>query len=350
MVTLNDVKAANAALVNRKPFVAVIAGGTAGIGECAVRGLASIFAAQGDQLRVYIIGRNQEAAEKVASDCESLCPGGTFRFIQGNLALIKEVDRICAEITEAEHEHAKTGNQMAKVDFLLCSQGVITTVFQDTVEGIDRTFSLSFFSRMRFVVQLLPLLSNAPNGGHFVSVFNARIKPSIRIDDMGLRKPSNQGFSVAFGHITGMTNVFISELARRNPGKIALSHVYPGFVNTAIGEKAEIPGWWKFISKWFIKPLTRRLYIPFDEVAQRMVYMATDRFTPALTENAEGVAVAEGLDGIKGSGAYRVDNSGETYPHNKEYVKLRDNGDAEKVYQYTMEVFKDIETNGVHKE
>jgi NAD(P)-dependent dehydrogenase (short-subunit alcohol dehydrogenase family) len=90
MVKLKDVEAANTALVNTKPFVVVVAGGTAGIGERVVRGLATTFAAHGSHLRIHIIGRNEEAADKISSDCGSICPGGTFRFVQGNLTLIKK--------------------------------------------------------------------------------------------------------------------------------------------------------------------------------------------------------------------------------------------------------------------
>ncbi|KAI3326907.1 hypothetical protein HD806DRAFT_531503 [Xylariaceae sp. AK1471] len=351
MVKLDAVYAANAALVNTNPFVAVIAGGTAGIGECAVRGLATTFAAHGSQLRIYIVGRNQEAADNIISSCGRICPGGTFQFVGGDLALIKEVDRICDVITVAEQEHAiKSNGRPAKVDFLLCSQGILSTNLEDTEEGIYKICSLTYFSRMRFAVQLLPLLSNAPHGGHVVSVLNGRIKPSIQLDDLGLRKPSSQAIGSMFGHQMGMTNVFISELARRNPGKIALSHVYPGYVITDAADHSEFPWWLKFILKWIVGTLALPITVPHPEVGQRMVYLATDRFSPAPMNIADGAADAEGIDGNKGSGAYRVDSTGETYPQETEYARLRENGGADKIYEYTMKVFEEIQTNGVYKE
>lgn len=71
---------------------------------------------------------------------------------------------------------------------------------------------------MRFAVQLLPLLRNALNAGHFVSVLNAKLKPLIPLDDLRMYKSSSQGFGTVFGHLMGMMTMLIDELARRNPG------------------------------------------------------------------------------------------------------------------------------------
>ncbi|KAI1337203.1 hypothetical protein F5Y15DRAFT_391737, partial [Xylariaceae sp. FL0016] len=355
MVTIDAVRSVNAALVTNKPYVAVVAGGTAGIGECTVRGLATTFAMDGDGLRVYIVGRNQDAAEKIISKCERICPKGKFIFIGGDLVLLKEVDRVCGDITRLEKEEHTAGGTKPKVDFLLCSQGVLSSKFEETEEGLDKTLSLSYFSRMRFAVQLLPLLSNAPNGGHFVSVLNARIGPKIQFDDLPMRKPSSQGFSTAFGHLTGMVNVFISELARRNPGKVALCHNYPGFVKTNAAETGNLPWLFKFIWKWLIEPLTRPWQIPHEEVGQRMVFMASSRFPAAregdagdMTNDRGDLVVTNGVNGKPGSGAYRVDKNGDTYSTDATYSKLQENGSADEIYQWTMKVFADVEAIGLY--
>jgi NAD(P)-dependent dehydrogenase (short-subunit alcohol dehydrogenase family) len=127
MVQLEVVQAANAALVKARPLVAVFIGGTAGIGEYAVRALATAHGSQGRGLRAYIVGRNESAAEKIIAECRQMCPPGHFRFVQAtNLSLLKDVDRTCAEIIRLEEEAAKIQDGPARVDLLVMTQGVLS--------------------------------------------------------------------------------------------------------------------------------------------------------------------------------------------------------------------------------
>ncbi|KAI0149538.1 hypothetical protein GGR57DRAFT_504717 [Xylariaceae sp. FL1272] len=349
MVTLSDVKAANATLLSTKPFVAVVAGGTSGIGECAVRGLATIFAKHGDQLRVYIVGRRQSAAEAIIADCRRICAGGKFTFIGGNLQLMREVDRVCDEIIETETKLAEADNQKSKVDFLLCSQGILTLNYNETEEGIPALIALAHYSRMRFAVQLLPLLGNAPGGGHVSSVLNGGVKPVVLLDDLDLKNPKNRSFGSAFGHLCCIHNVFMCELARRNPGKVALTHIYPGVVDTNLAETSNANWILMFLWKWILRPMTLPFCIPHDEVGQRMVFTATGRFMSAGVDQVPDAVVAEGMDGKKGSGAYRVTRHGDIYPEEKQYGSLMENGGANEIFEHTMKVFEDIKRDGVHK-
>ncbi|KAI2615039.1 NAD(P)-binding protein [Hypoxylon sp. NC1633] len=365
MVQIDIVRAANAAFADstKKTFVAVVTGGTAGIGECAVRALATTFGRrEGEKgfLRVYIVGRNEEAARKIIDDCTVACPGGTFRFHKGDLSLLNEVDRVCAEITQQEERESDAKNEKAKIDFLVCCQGILSLKRQETKEGLDMYFCLFYYSRMRFIDRLLPLLAESPSGGHVVSVLNSGVTPALVLDDLGLRNPRNQGLQTAFAHLVGMTNIFMEEVARRNPGRISLSHYYPGFVSTNIGDRSNFPGWTKVLYR-IIAPLAAPFSVPFEECGQRVMFMASPARFPARkgegsygdqtakARNGDGIEVAEGMDGIVGSGAYRVDRDDDTYPKEKKYSELRSNGVAEKVYQHVMTVFAEIEAGKVFK-
>ncbi|ORY60498.1 uncharacterized protein BCR38DRAFT_487561, partial [Pseudomassariella vexata] len=150
MTHLDEVRAANKELVKTKPFVAVFGGGTSGIGECGVQQLAATFGDDGDGLRVYIVGQNMDAAEKIIADCRQICPAGGFKFLKGDLALIKEVDRICAEITQAKQMRTKIQGTAAKIDLLVLCQGILAfsgPVY--TEEGLDKYTSLFYYSQMR---------------------------------------------------------------------------------------------------------------------------------------------------------------------------------------------------------
>ncbi len=125
MVGLDVVRSCNAALVRIQPLVVVVVGGTAGIGEYTVRALAATHTNHGKGLRLYIVGRNEDAARKITSDCLELCPTGQFRFVRANdLSLLKDVDRVCAELTQAEEEANGTGGP-ARIDLLIMTQGYL---------------------------------------------------------------------------------------------------------------------------------------------------------------------------------------------------------------------------------
>ncbi|KAI1778921.1 NAD(P)-binding protein [Hypoxylon cercidicola] len=320
MVKLDIVRSANAALADAtKPVVAVVAGGTAGIGEFTVRAIATTYAGCGDgSLRVYIVGRNEGAARKIIADCEAACPGGSFRFHKGDLSLPKEVDQ--------------------------------------TPEGLDKYFCLFYYSWMRFVDQLLPLLTASPLPWHVVSVLNASVKSDLILDDMSLRDPRNQGLLKAFAHRVGMTNIFREEVARRNPGKISLSHYHPGNVPTNAATSGNFPWWLKTILTWIVIPLSRPFGVPFEECGQCVLFMASPTRFPARKVDGEiqdktttsikrinGLEAAEGMDGEVGSGAYRVTRDGDAYPREKRYGEFHENGIVEMVYQHTVTAFAEIE-------
>lgn len=123
MVKLELVKSSNAALVASHPLVAVFVGGTSGIGAHSIRSLAETHGDRGKGLRAYIVGRNSKAADKIMSECQKLCPAGQFRFIQANnLALIKDVDLVCTELTKNEEKEATATGVIPKIDILVMTQ------------------------------------------------------------------------------------------------------------------------------------------------------------------------------------------------------------------------------------
>ena len=130
MVRLSDVKVANADFIASlsEPLVGVFVGGTSGICEYALRALVSNAAAVGKSksktvdLRIYIVGRNAKAADVTIADCRKLCPNANFTFVQAkDLALLKDVDRVCEEIIKLEAAASRPDSK-PRVDVLAMSQ------------------------------------------------------------------------------------------------------------------------------------------------------------------------------------------------------------------------------------
>lgn len=111
MVSFAQVRTSNAHLATRfpDPLVAVFVGGTSGVGEYTVKAFAKYI----PQPRVYIIGRNEKAAERITSECRAVNPKGKYVFMQADVSLLVNVDEICREIKRKE----------TVVNLLVLSQG-----------------------------------------------------------------------------------------------------------------------------------------------------------------------------------------------------------------------------------
>jgi NAD(P)-dependent dehydrogenase (short-subunit alcohol dehydrogenase family) len=113
MVSIKDVRVSNGVLKSLPPgLVAVFVGATGGIGSNTVKQLTM----HANAPTVYIIGRSKESAAPLLAELKKLNPQGTFNFIEGQVSLVKEVDRICDEIIAKEQ----------KVDLLFVSSGLLS--------------------------------------------------------------------------------------------------------------------------------------------------------------------------------------------------------------------------------
>lgn len=139
MPSLPQIQSAISKLPNGPPIVAVLAGGTTGIGSYIANALATTFASSGDKLRVYIVGRNTTRAEHVINECRRISPGSEWRFVKASdLALVGEVDRCCTEIIRQETEEVAKG-ETPKVDLLYM------TYSQSPLQTRSSRFRVSLF-------------------------------------------------------------------------------------------------------------------------------------------------------------------------------------------------------------
>lgn len=206
--------------------------------------------------------------------------------------------------------------------------------------------SLMYYSRVRFVNQLLPLLIALPLAGRVVSVLNPKLEGMIFFpDDLSLRDPQHFKFSSA-SHIIYLKTFFFEGLAKRYPGKVSLSHYYPGFVVTDLVSHSPLPRWAKVLAL-LATPLTKLKAVPSEERGQRVMFLTSKRFRPLgeVREEAKSdnsVERAMSSDGMMGGGAYRVDWNGQIIPNKAEQKQLRDQGMVDKVWDHTMAAFDSI--------
>jgi len=102
MVSLEGVRASNATIATALPagLVAVFVGATSGIGE----GSLKAFAQHAAKPRIYFVGRSQEAAERIVTECKALNGEASVTFVKADISLMQNVDAVCEQIKSLEKE------------------------------------------------------------------------------------------------------------------------------------------------------------------------------------------------------------------------------------------------------
>lgn len=97
--SLTQVQASNATISSLPPgLVAVFVGATSGIGEAALKE----FVKNAKKPKCYLVGRSEQAANRIIGECKSINSDAHVVFMQADVSLIREVDRLCEDIKGME--------------------------------------------------------------------------------------------------------------------------------------------------------------------------------------------------------------------------------------------------------
>ncbi|RFU30521.1 hypothetical protein B7463_g5808, partial [Scytalidium lignicola] len=351
MTKLDTVHSLTTTLVQGQPLVAVFFGGTGGIGHYTLRALATASAKNGGKgFRAYIVGRKAKAAEDIIAECHDIYPQGKYKFVKiDDLSLIKDVDRACADIVELEEKES----QHPRIDYLMmCQGGSIFLPRIDTKEGLDVTMSLMYYSRMRIITKLLPLLLKSKLPPAVVSVYAAGSEAKLFPEDLSLRDLSHYSYSQARSHMAYMHTFFMENLAEQNRGKLALIHIFPGVVLGPGFQNPELPAWFRVVWNCFFVPIFGRfLTVKPDNCGNRMLSLASTCYPPRpIDESSNKEAVTKGTDGKPGSGVYSLTWNGENNFPSKLYSAINKDEMRKKVWEHTARAFEVIEAGEVFKE
>ncbi|CAK7236875.1 hypothetical protein SCUCBS95973_009757 [Sporothrix curviconia] len=355
MVALSIVEAANTARATNKaagrPYVAVVSGGTSGIGSYAVQELARTHGKAGQAasrgLRVYILGRR--ASDELLKTCRALCPFGQFEFVQAkDLSLMRDVDRVCAALVAAETAQSAAEGHAPKIDLVVASQGILHFGSrEDTPEGLERPAAIGYYGRVRVVDRLLPLLTQTvspPSPGHVAFVMNPQLEGNIVADDLSLRQPKNFTLRNRGAQMSTYTTFYCEALAARHPGALSLVHYYPGGVKSNISETSSLGLFTRTMFR-IAMPLMRITQVPENESGQRVGFLGeTSVYPPAgFSVKPAGatakVPVSKGADDKTGSGAYRINYDDEVLKFNDKAAGYRAQGMADTIYKHTQRAF-----------
>jgi hypothetical protein len=184
---------------------------------------------------------------------------------------------------------------------------------------------VSYYSRLRLVSNLLPLLHHSAHP-RVLSILNGTKEKRINENDVGLEK--NWGIAAVVNHTTLLTSLAFDYLAEHDDQKhITFLHSTPGFVHTDTPRTvfpSKEKGFWhwalvsafQIVSGWII----RVFGLPAGESGERHAFCLTSEgFLP---------------------GSWRVDRRSEVVADNevlKEYLRR---GWAERAWEYTLGVWE----------
>ncbi|KAB8226573.1 hypothetical protein BDV33DRAFT_162440 [Aspergillus novoparasiticus] len=330
MVGINEVRKSNAALHAREgDFVAVFVGGTSGIGEATAKELAKSI----KKPTIHLVGRNQAAGSKILEELQSVNPNGTFHFIQSDVSLLRNVDEACSEIKQKEKV----------IDLLFLSTGHLAASKQNTSEGLENNHALRYYSRMRFVHNLLPLLNASKAPARVVSVLAGGQEGKIEEDNLDLQK--SWSITKAGMYAATLNSLAAEHLATLYPS-ISFVHVFPGIVRTPLMNKTM-----GSIAGSIVSFLSRPMSISSQESGERHVFISTSAaYPPAAPEDptnagvplVEGVKTSVASTGKIGGGSYILNYDGANAANEKLMSGYRAEDFPKKIWAHTLETFKKV--------
>jgi len=217
---------------------------------------------------------------------------------------------------------------------------MILIISIETADGTNLAAALAYYSRNRFIANLLPLIQQAKDLRRVVSVFTGTKEGDLDINDIDAK---NISILKARGHAAALVTLSHEHFAKSAPD-VSFIHGFPGPVKSGIGRGAG--GMMNVIKAvfWVIGPIVN---IPNLETGERHLYLATSAKYPTRLGDASGIPLAKGsevgrgTDGHIGTGAYSIDQYGESASSDIQarIAKWRKDGTIEKVWQHSEQQF-----------
>lgn len=249
------------------------------------------------------------------SEFEQLNSKSQVEFIQSDISLLRNVDKVCDEIKSKE-EH---------INLLFLSQGVLTTKHDENSEGLDKKFALHYYSRLYFTENLLPLLTRAGTAhskfpARVVSVLGAGSETSMNMDDLALK--STYSMRACANHAITMNTLAFRELVSKNKW-VTFIHSQPGGVSGTNAAR-DMPKWMNGLLVGASSTILRPWVMTAKEAGERLAWTGT-----VANFGSGGEAVLVGPKGEKTGDAQKL-------------AKMQEDGIQDKVWKHTMEVFDKI--------
>ena len=239
--------------------VALITGGTGGIGKAAATALAGLGA------EVVVVGRDEERGEAAVAEIREKSGNDGVSPLLADLSVQVEVRKLAEEFRE-RHD---------RLDVLVNNAGLVLSERNETPDGIEAQFAINHLAPFLLTNLLSDLLKKSAPSRVVTVSSEAQRWGKLDFDDLQSKK-RYRGFPV-YG-LTKLANVmFTFELAERLKGTgVTANCMHPGTVNTGFAQNNRGPA-----------ALAFRLFKPFmrspEQGADTLVYLAASPAVEGMT-------------------------------------------------------------------
>jgi len=218
--------------------VAVVTGGSSGIGQFTALGLAKLGAT------VVITARNAARLAETAAWLKAQVPGAAIEAEQVDFAALNSVRAMAARVT-VRHP---------RIAILVNNAGLVMGRRTVTEDGFEAIFQINHLAPFLLTNLLLPAIKAEDKARIVTVASNASTRSIIDFDDLQLER--GWGPMKVYGRSNLMNILFTVELARRLEGTgITTNALHPGFVGTRIGNKGWAVDWlWALIKPFVLSP------------------------------------------------------------------------------------------------
>src|SRR5215211_2773046 len=198
--------------------VALITGGTSGIGKAAAAALAAMGA------EVVVTGRKRERGEAALAEVRDVAVSEKVSLMLADLAVQAEVRKLADDFRE-RHD---------RLDVLINNAGLVQSKRTETADGIELTLAVNHLAPFLLTNLLLDLLKRSSPSRVITVSSGAERMGKINFDNLQSKRRYS-GFLI-YG-MTKLANiVFTFELAERLEGTgVTANCMHPGGVNTNFG-------------------------------------------------------------------------------------------------------------------
>lgn len=255
MAGIQHIAASNKQLRNRYQTVtAIFTGATHGIGLETLKA----FLTHIPKPTAIVISRNRDKFAVELEALHQLNPNATLSFIEADLSLIIEIDRVCSLM--------ERDTPPQSVHLLCMSQGYAPLGRRRfNKEGLDEAMTLAVYGRVRLAECLISQKTLASNA-RVVSILGGAKEGHLFLEDTELRE--NYSTVNLRGHFTSMMTLAFDHLSHFNTG-MGFVHYHPGTVSTGMRNRVPDASFLLRVAMWIFTMLLNFVAMSPQESGER---------------------------------------------------------------------------------